>query len=58
MYKRINYLIIVFKLNENHNDNINDKANKAKRIQIEKKIKIKKFITKLIHNYLLKKKLN
>ena len=37
MYKRINYLIIVFKLNENHNDNINDEANKDKRIQKKKK---------------------
>lgn len=58
MYKRINYLIIVFKLNENHNDNINDEANKAKRIQIEKKIKIKKFITKLIHNYIFYRNYN
>ena len=49
MYKRIKYLISIFKLY--NKDNISEDKNKIKE-KIEKKEKIKAFITELIQNYI------
>lgn len=49
MYKRINYLISIFKLKEDDNDNSKNK-NKD---ELSKKLEIKMFINKLIENYII-----
>ena len=53
MYKRIVYLINIFKLYENDKDDKDDKDDKNdKNDEPNEKIKIKKFISKLIVNYI------